>query len=67
MKFQRENATEAADLPHEFADWSEPGWSEPQCGVCTAVEDDPRHLAWERQQLVDRETASASFSRELGS
>lgn len=61
-KFTRETATEIAALPHRF-DSQDPR----DCQVCHTPVEDLRHLAWERQQLADRERAAAEIKREIGS
>lgn len=63
MKFRRETATKEADLPHEFAEAE----LVPVCAVCTLPADEARHLAWERQELAERERASQDVAREIGS
>ncbi len=63
-KIQRETATHLADLPHEF----EAHPATRTCDVCQSDPGDPRHVAFERARLADRERASADgFSREIGS
>jgi hypothetical protein len=65
-QFRRETATSEADLPHEFQEQEKA--SEAQlCVVCETTPRDPRHRAWERQQLSDRERAQAEVVREIGS
>ncbi len=62
-KFQRETATRLEDLPHHFTG---AGRGVP-CEVCTAASDDPRHLAWEQQQIREQALAKSPDFRELGS
>ncbi len=62
MKFKRETATRATDLPHEFAGAAQ------LCDACGTESKDPRHQAWEKQDLAERERASHEvFPRETGS
>lgn len=64
-KLVREKATSEADLPHKFAERAEaPSLI---CSVCQTGSQDPRHRAWEAQQLAEREQAQAQFQRETGS
>lgn len=64
MKIYRERATNEADLPHRFQEAAE---SQTACGVCALGVREARHVAWENQQLVDREQAQQVFQRETGS
>ncbi len=59
--FAREKATEQKDLPHKFSSQGE------VCSVCQTGAQDARHQAWERENLLEREAAAASFARETGS
>lgn len=61
MSLPREQATEAADLPHPFTQ----GPVGPFCGVCRAQELDARHLAWERAALEPGANATP-LPRETG-
>jgi hypothetical protein len=61
VKFQRESATSATELPHEFVG------ANPVCDACATAADDARHRAWETQELLDREKSSQVFIRETGS
>ncbi len=64
-KFQRETATQAADMPHRFI--SDSG---EYCGVCSEKATTPLHSAWERQSVADAERAQhddVPFAREIGS
>lgn len=65
MKFQRETATHASALPHEFEVAEDLAAS--VCEVCQGSPHDPRHRAWERQQLAERERAQMHVEREIGS
>lgn len=60
-KFQRETATSEADLPHEFSGDTQ------VCRTCLMLPLDARHVAWERQELSDRERAAQELRREIGS
>jgi hypothetical protein len=63
VKFRRETATAEADLPHEFAETEQT----PVCAICSQPSDEVRHLAWERQEVAERERASQALNREIGS
>lgn len=60
--FERETATHGEDLPHAF----EAAGRGVPCEVCALGSDDPRHLAWEQQQVREKAAANTDF-RELGS
>jgi hypothetical protein len=60
--FERETATQAQDLPHAF----EGAGRGMPCDVCALGSDDPRHLAWEQQQVREKAAEAVDF-RELGS
>jgi hypothetical protein len=60
-RFQRETATNEADLPHEFAGYQQ------VCDTCMMLPADARHKAWERQELAERERAGLELKREIGS
>lgn len=66
-KFQRETATEKAELPHEFTEHDEQDERSTRCYVCTGGARDPRHLAWEQEQLSNIERAQSDIRREMGS
>lgn len=66
MKFPRETATHIEDLPHRFDDVA----GEHLCDVCGWKAEDARHLAWEQDQILQREHAgqalSGSVTRQFG-
>lgn len=64
--FTPETATHEEDLPHRF---QESVGSAFACEVCGCASDEPRHAAWEKAQLVERERAAGTggFTREFGS
>ncbi len=64
-KFQRETATQAADLPHRFI-----SDGNSNCGVCAETARTPLHQAWEKQSVALAERAQHDdqpFAREIGS
>ncbi len=66
-KFQRETATDVGELPHRFEPTGAPVTTS-ICDVCESAAYDPRHKAWEQQQLADRERAAmGDVQREMGS
>jgi hypothetical protein len=65
--FRRETATDVAALPHEF-ELAATQDVVRSCDVCGQASGDPRHVAWEQQNLLDRERARVEmFGRETGS
>jgi hypothetical protein len=65
-KFERETATHEADLPHQFV-LQEEAMVAKLCQICAMTPRDARHVAWEQQEMADRERAGVEFRREMGS
>ncbi len=62
---RRETATQARDLPHEFANDVDADDPHDTCILCGEPGHDARHLAWARERAM-QQTARPAMARELG-